>query len=168
MYYGTGSYPPGCHGWHFKSRLTASHPPLKTPCFMIASRAYWLQVGRKRHTPRGPSKGRINNINALSKNSAVFLNKCENLCISPSIIYKLSEECNIPAFPQSANKARWAECTSAKISLERGLTIKSVPGFSFSLLSLKLSLKSLLTRLRTTAPPNLRLTTIPRRVRAPG
>jgi hypothetical protein len=34
---GTGSWPPRAKGLHRKMRQMASHPPLKMPCFWIAS-----------------------------------------------------------------------------------------------------------------------------------
>lgn len=48
-YHGTGSYPLPPHGLQRHIRFTASHPPLTGPCLIIASIAYWLQVGVKRH-----------------------------------------------------------------------------------------------------------------------
>lgn len=47
----------------------------------MASLAYWLQVGVKRHTPRGPSKGRKNIIKALNKNNALWRHADESLFI---------------------------------------------------------------------------------------
>ena len=46
---GIGSHPPLCHGPHFSSRTTASHPPFKAPYSVSASTAYWLHVGVNRH-----------------------------------------------------------------------------------------------------------------------
>ena len=50
---GTGSYPPGCHGWHFNIRHTAIRAPRRTPKRSIASRAYCEQLGWNRHTRNG-------------------------------------------------------------------------------------------------------------------
>src|SRR6185312_2368489 len=44
-----GSHPPRCHGPHFSSRSTASHPPRIKPYSLSASTAYRLQVGLNRH-----------------------------------------------------------------------------------------------------------------------
>lgn len=45
---GTGSYPLPPQGWQRRMRRTASHNPLKGPCFWMASTAYCEQVGVKR------------------------------------------------------------------------------------------------------------------------
>ena len=45
---GTGSYPLPPQGWQRRMRRTASHSPLKGPCFWMASTAYCEQVGVKR------------------------------------------------------------------------------------------------------------------------
>lgn len=54
---GTGSYPLPPHGWHLSTLLTASHNPLKGPCFISACRAYSEQVGVNLHA--GGVKGDI-------------------------------------------------------------------------------------------------------------
>lgn len=43
--YGTGSSPPGDHGWHRPMRLTPSQIPFRLPYFSIAWAAYSEQVG---------------------------------------------------------------------------------------------------------------------------
>ena len=53
--YGTGSCPCPPPGRHLEILLAVSNPPLKRPCFFIASMPYWLQVGVKRH--EGGSNG---------------------------------------------------------------------------------------------------------------
>src|SRR6185369_7360027 len=45
LYQGTGSAPPGCHGWHRRILLVASHPPCAAPYLPIAVLAYSEQVG---------------------------------------------------------------------------------------------------------------------------
>ena len=52
-----GSYPPGFHGWQRSIRRSACQEPRTIPRFSIASIAYWLQVGTKRHL--GPKRGLI-------------------------------------------------------------------------------------------------------------
>ena len=47
-YHGTGSYPDPPQGWHRSSRRSVSQLPRSGPCFLRASRAYWLHVGVKR------------------------------------------------------------------------------------------------------------------------
>ncbi len=54
---GTGSYPLPPQGLQLKIRLVANHPPLKIPCFITASTAYWEQVGV--YLQLGCSKGEI-------------------------------------------------------------------------------------------------------------
>ena len=46
--YGTGSYPLPPHGPHERNLLIVSLPPLKGPCFLIASIPYCEQVGEYR------------------------------------------------------------------------------------------------------------------------
>jgi hypothetical protein len=42
---GTGSYPPAWKGWHRRILRAARYDPLKKPCFIRASLAYWEQLG---------------------------------------------------------------------------------------------------------------------------
>ena len=53
--YGTGSYPEPPQGWQRHILFIVSHSPFNGPCLVIASIAYWLQVGVKRHD--GGNKG---------------------------------------------------------------------------------------------------------------
>jgi len=46
--HGTGSYPLPPQGWQRAILFIASHEPLKSPYFLSASNAYWLQVGWQR------------------------------------------------------------------------------------------------------------------------
>lgn len=43
--YGTGSWPCLPQGWQLAILLRVSQPPLKGPCFLMASIPYWEQVG---------------------------------------------------------------------------------------------------------------------------
>ena len=54
---GTGSCPDLPQGWQLEILLTASHEPLKGPCFFIASIEYCEQVGLQRQLE--PNKGEI-------------------------------------------------------------------------------------------------------------
>ncbi len=46
--YGTGSYPCLPQGWQLLILLSNKYPPLKGPCFFIASTPYCEHVGEKR------------------------------------------------------------------------------------------------------------------------
>ena len=52
---GTGSYPPGCHGWQRAMRRTASHEPRSGPWCRSAPMAYAEQLGWNRQ--HGPMSG---------------------------------------------------------------------------------------------------------------
>ena len=52
----TGSYPPGCHGWHRPIRFIAIHDPRPKPYTPMASCAYCEQVGANRHRDVVPAQ----------------------------------------------------------------------------------------------------------------
>ena len=69
--YKSGSYPPGWKGWHFSILIRDNPPPLKTPYFVIARRAYVEHVGEKRHD--GDRKGESIFWYKTIKNTGIYL-----------------------------------------------------------------------------------------------
>lgn len=47
-FHGTGSYPPGCQGWHRSSLFTNKINPRAGPCLLMAVSAYAEQLGMNR------------------------------------------------------------------------------------------------------------------------